>query len=131
MPSLLAAASNLASLLPAVQDLTLLPVLLLLLLLAQALSKYAFGMGSLQVILSTLLFTAVALPVGSGLGTWFLEVVCHAPPSLVSIRTVDEVRACDNAEVHGSGGLVLWHRRAHCSGGSLEFPAWSSGPWTR
>jgi hypothetical protein len=48
-------------------------------------------MGSLQVILSTLLFTAVALPVGSGLGTWFLEAVCHAPPSLVSIRTVDEV----------------------------------------
>lgn len=58
----------------------------------QALAKYAFGMGSLQVILSTLLFTAVALPAGSGLGTWFLEKVCHASPSLVSIRTVDEVR---------------------------------------
>ena len=60
----------------------------------QALAKYAFGMGSLQVIITTLLFTAVALPAGSGLGTWFLEKVCNAPPSLVSIRTVDEVRAC-------------------------------------
>jgi hypothetical protein len=50
-------------------------------------------MGSLQVIITTLLFTAVALPAGSGLGTWFLEMVCHADPSLVSIRTVDEVRA--------------------------------------
>ncbi len=58
----------------------------------QALAKYAFGMGSLQVIITTLLFTAVALPAGSGLGTWFLEKVCNAPPSLVSIRTVDEVR---------------------------------------
>lgn len=58
----------------------------------QALAKYAFGMGSLQVIITTLLFTAVALPAGSGLGTWFLEKVCHADPALVSIRTVDEVR---------------------------------------
>jgi hypothetical protein len=66
----------------------------------QALSKYAFGMGSLQVILSTLLFTAVALPVGSGLGTWFLEVVCHAPPSLVSIRTVDEVSTSRDLTVY-------------------------------
>jgi hypothetical protein len=49
-------------------------------------------MGSLQVIITTLLFTAVALPAGSGLGTWFLEKVCHADPALVSIRTVDEVR---------------------------------------
>lgn len=57
----------------------------------QALAKYAFGMGSLQVIITTLLFTAVALPAGSGLGTWFLEKVCHADPALVSIRTVDEV----------------------------------------
>lgn len=69
----------------------------------QALSKYAFGMGSLQVIITTLLFTAVALPAGSGLGTWFLEKVCHAPPSLVSIRTVDEVRA-PSTQTH----LVLW-----------------------
>jgi hypothetical protein len=58
----------------------------------QALAKYAFGMGSLQVIITTLLFTAVALPAGSGLGTWFLEKVCNAEPSLVSIRSVDEVR---------------------------------------
>jgi hypothetical protein len=58
----------------------------------QALAKYAFGMGSLQVIITTLLFTAFALPAGSSFGTWFLEMVCHADPSLVSIRTVDEVR---------------------------------------
>lgn len=58
-------------------------------------------MGSLQVIITTLLFTAVALPAGSGLGTWFLEKVCHADPALVSIRTVDEVRPA-----RGGGGAV-------------------------
>ncbi|WIA33402.1 hypothetical protein OEZ86_006536 [Tetradesmus obliquus] len=73
----------------------------------KALSKYAFGMGSLQVILSTLLFTAVALPVGSGLGTWFLEVVCHAPPSLVSIRTVDEAVVIAAALSMSSSAFVL------------------------
>ncbi|KAF6261239.1 Sodium/hydrogen exchanger family-domain-containing protein [Scenedesmus sp. NREL 46B-D3] len=74
---------------------------------AGALSKYAFGMGSLQVILSTLLFTAVALPVGSGLGTWFLEAVCHAPPSLVSIRTVDEAVVIAAALSMSSSAFVL------------------------
>uniref|UniRef100_A0A383V6H6 RCK N-terminal domain-containing protein n=1 Tax=Tetradesmus obliquus TaxID=3088 RepID=A0A383V6H6_TETOB len=73
----------------------------------KALSKYAFGMGSLQVILSTLLFTAVALPVGSGLGTWFLEAVCHAPPSLVSIRTVDEAVVIAAALSMSSSAFVL------------------------
>ena len=66
----------------------------------QALAKFAFGMGSLQVIVTTLLFTAFALPVGHSFGTWFLEVVCRAPPSLVSIRTVDEVRV-KGWEEHG------------------------------
>eukprot|EP00878_Enallax_costatus_P013828 GHUV01014463.1.p1 GENE.GHUV01014463.1~~GHUV01014463.1.p1 ORF type:complete len:492 (+),score=144.01 GHUV01014463.1:299-1774(+) len=73
----------------------------------KALAKYAFGMGSLQVILSTVLFTAVALPAGSGLGTWFLEKVCHAPPSLVSIRTVDEAVVIAAALSMSSSAFVL------------------------
>eukprot|EP00879_Flechtneria_rotunda_P030712 GHRR01033383.1.p1 GENE.GHRR01033383.1~~GHRR01033383.1.p1 ORF type:complete len:471 (+),score=170.75 GHRR01033383.1:295-1707(+) len=87
-------------------DRVLIPLLLLLRLL-QALAKYAFGMGSLQVILSTLLFTAVALPAGFGLGTWFLEHVCGAPPSLVSIRTVDEAVVIAAALSMSSSAFVL------------------------
>jgi hypothetical protein len=58
---------------------------------SQALAKFAFGMGTLQVVGTTLLFTGFALPAGRSWGTVFLEAVAHAPPSLVSIRTVDEV----------------------------------------
>ena len=59
--------------------------------LLQALAKYAFGMGTLQVIGCTGIFALCALPVGQGVATQVLEVVAGAPQSLVSIRTVDEV----------------------------------------
>lgn len=39
----------------------------------QSLAKYAFGMGSLQMSLTTVAFTLAALPVGKGLMTQFLE----------------------------------------------------------
>jgi Kef-type K+ transport system membrane component KefB len=58
----------------------------------QALAKYAFGLGTLQMLLCTAIFSAFALPLGHGVGTQLLEWLAHAPPSLVSIRSIDEVR---------------------------------------
>jgi Kef-type K+ transport system membrane component KefB/voltage-gated potassium channel Kch len=73
----------------------------------KALAKYAFGLGTLQVVLCTLFFTAVALPAGNGLMTKFLEVVLHAPPSLVGIRTVDEAVVIAVALSLSSSAFVL------------------------
>lgn len=73
----------------------------------KALAKYAFGLGTLQVVLCTLFFTAVALPAGNGLMTKFLEIVLHAPPSLVGIRTVDEAVVIAVALSLSSSAFVL------------------------
>lgn len=78
----------------------------LVVLCVQSLAKYSFGMGSLQVLITTLLFTAFALPAGASFGTKFLEFVCHAPPSLVSIRTFDEVS--DQQDLGTSQCLVVY-----------------------
>ncbi len=43
-------------------------------------------------VICTAIFTAFALPAGQGLGTQLLQWLAHAPSSLVSIRSVDEVR---------------------------------------
>lgn len=58
---------------------------------SQALAKFAFGLGTLQMVFCTAIFTAFALPAGQGLGTKVLESLAHAPHNLVSIRSVDEV----------------------------------------
>ena len=42
---------------------------------AQALAKYAFGLGLLQMLFSTAAFTLFSLPVGAGIGTVILERV--------------------------------------------------------
>ncbi len=48
----------------------------------QALAKYAFGLGLLQMFLCTAAFTLFALPVGNGIGTQILEKVrCIQPLS--------------------------------------------------
>ena len=41
----------------------------------QALAKYAFGLGLLQMVFSTAAFTVFSLPVGAGIGTIILERV--------------------------------------------------------
>ncbi len=50
---------------------------------AQALAKYAFGLGLLQMVFSTAAFTIFSLPVGAGIGTVILEKViitrCRLP----------------------------------------------------
>ncbi|GFR52486.1 hypothetical protein Agub_g15056, partial [Astrephomene gubernaculifera] len=73
----------------------------------KSLAKYAFGLGSLQVILCTGIFTSFALPVGHGLGTLFLEEFAHAPHRLVSIRSVDEAVVIGAALSMSSSAFVL------------------------
>ena len=47
--------------------------------LAQALAKYAFGLGTLTMAASTVIFTLFALPPGHGIGTQILVKVCLIP----------------------------------------------------
>ncbi|KAG2451237.1 hypothetical protein HYH02_003844 [Chlamydomonas schloesseri] len=73
----------------------------------KALAKYAFGLGSLQVLFCTGIFTAFALPAGHSIGTIFLEQVAHAPHRLVSIRSVDEAVVIGAALSMSSSAFVL------------------------
>ena len=73
----------------------------------QALAKYAFGLGSLQMLLTTLAFTLFALPVGHGIGTVILEQVFHAPSRIASIRTIDEAVVIGAALSLSSSAFVL------------------------
>ena len=56
----------------------------------KALAKYAFGLGLLQVLASTAVFTAFELPVGNAVGTQILTKFLGAAPELVNIRSLDE-----------------------------------------
>ncbi len=73
----------------------------------QALAKFAFGLGSLQMLLCTLAFTLFALPVGNGIGTQILVKIFHAPGGLAAIRTVDEAVVIGAALSLSSSAFVL------------------------
>ena len=73
----------------------------------KSLAKYAFGMGSLQMLLTTAAFIAVALPPGHGIMSLFLEKVMHAPPSLAELKTVDEAVVIAVALSLSSSAFVL------------------------
>lgn len=73
----------------------------------QALAKYAFGLGTLQMVLCTLAFTLFALPVGNGIGTQILVKVFHAPSNLAAIRTIDEAVVIGAALSLSSSAFVL------------------------
>ena len=73
----------------------------------KSLAKYAFGMGSLQMLLTTAAFVAVALPPGHGIMSLFLEKVMHAPPSLAELKTVDEAAVIAVALSLSSSAFVL------------------------
>lgn len=73
----------------------------------QALSKFAFGLGGLQMLLCTVAFVAFALPAGEGLGTQVLTTVFGAEPSLVSIRSLDEAVVIGAALSLSSSAFVL------------------------
>eukprot|EP00887_Chlorella_sp_A99_P001354 scaffold8.g1354.t1 len=86
----------------------------------RSLAKYAFGMGSLQMFLSTLAFTAAALPVGKGLMTQLLEKGLHASPALSEIRSIDEAVVIGAALSLSSSAFVLQARAARCARGGAR-----------
>ncbi|WPT13597.1 K(+) efflux antiporter 3 [Picochlorum sp. SENEW3] len=71
------------------------------------LAKYAFGLGSLQMLLTTAAFLAVSLPPGHGVMSTLLEKVMHAPPSLAELKTVDEAVVIAVALSLSSSAFVL------------------------
>lgn len=73
----------------------------------KALAKFAFGLGTLQMLLCTLAFTLFALPVGNGIGTQILVKIFHAPGGLAAIRTVDEAVVIGAALSLSSSAFVL------------------------
>ncbi|KAK9801906.1 hypothetical protein WJX73_001117 [Symbiochloris irregularis] len=73
----------------------------------KALAKYAFGLGTITMALSTFVFTAFALPVGHGVGTLILTNIFHTSPQLASIRSVDEAIVIGAALSLSSSAFVL------------------------
>eukprot|EP00899_Mesostigma_viride_P025306 jgi/Mesvir1/5960/Mv00716-RA.2 len=71
------------------------------------LASFAFGMGTLQVLLCTAAFSVFALPPGEAFGTYFLERVVNSPPDLVNIRTIDEAIVIGTALSLSSSAFVL------------------------
>ncbi|GBG71072.1 hypothetical protein CBR_g8371 [Chara braunii] len=73
----------------------------------KALAKFAFGMGLLQVVTTTLAFTFFELPPYSALGTKLLEWAFHSRHDLVNIRTIDEAVVIGAALSLSSSAFVL------------------------
>lgn len=73
----------------------------------KTLAKYAFGLGTVQVALSTLAFMSFELPAGNGLGTCILTTLTSAPASLVNIRSIDEAFVIGAALSLSSSAFVL------------------------
>ncbi|KAM0943616.1 putative regulator of K+ conductance, cation/H+ exchanger, NAD(P)-binding domain superfamily [Dioscorea sansibarensis] len=73
----------------------------------RALAKFAFGLGLVQVILSTVAFTAFELPPNAAIGTRILEYLFHSRPDLVNIRSVDEAIVIGAALSLSSSAFVL------------------------
>jgi Kef-type K+ transport system membrane component KefB/Trk K+ transport system NAD-binding subunit len=72
----------------------------------RSLAKYAFGLGSLQMGVTTAALTAVALPPGEGVMTKVLEFI-GSPSELAKIRTVDEAVVIAVALSLSSSAFVL------------------------
>eukprot|EP00240_Pyramimonas_obovata_P000968 CAMPEP_0118921988 /NCGR_PEP_ID=MMETSP1169-20130426/1082_1 /TAXON_ID=36882 /ORGANISM="Pyramimonas obovata, Strain CCMP722" /LENGTH=539 /DNA_ID=CAMNT_0006862801 /DNA_START=269 /DNA_END=1884 /DNA_ORIENTATION=- len=73
----------------------------------KALAKYAFVLGSLQIIVSTACFTAFELPEGNSLGSKILEVGLGAPAGLVTIRSATEALVIGAGLSLSSSAFVL------------------------
>lgn len=72
-----------------------------------ALRVYAFGLGSLQIIVTTAVFVAFAVPFGASLGTIALELLAGADSNLVSISSWDEALVIGVALSLSSSAFVL------------------------
>ncbi|KAL4424973.1 hypothetical protein ABPG77_002858 [Micractinium sp. CCAP 211/92] len=73
----------------------------------RALARFAFGMGTLQMLICTLAFAGLGLPPGGSWFSAFLENVLHAPASLANLRTVDEAVVIGAALALSSSAFVL------------------------
>ncbi|BDA40681.1 Glutathione-regulated potassium-efflux system protein KefB [Coccomyxa sp. Obi] len=73
----------------------------------KALAKYAFGLGSLTMFASTVVFTLMSLPPGKGIGTQILVKVFHASPKLAAVGSVDEAVVIGAALSLSSSAFVL------------------------
>ncbi|KAI3436796.1 hypothetical protein D9Q98_006207 [Chlorella vulgaris] len=73
----------------------------------RALASFAFGMGTLQMLICTVAFTVLGLPPGDAYFSQFLENVLHATPALAELRTVDEAIVIGAALSLSSSAFVL------------------------
>ena len=73
----------------------------------RSLAKYAFGLGTVTMFVTTMLFAFMGLPIGEGLGTEILVRFFHADRELVSIRTLDEAVVIGAALSLSSSAFVL------------------------
>jgi len=77
----------------------------------QSLSKYAFGLGTVQVLVTTLVFVLFSVPFGKGVGTLLLERLAGADHAMATIDTWDEAVVVGVALSLSSSAFVLQARR--------------------
>ena len=73
----------------------------------QALKKYAFGLGTIQVIVTTTAFVLFAIPFGHSVGTFLLQKLAFADVSTSTISSWDEAIVIAVALSLSSSAFVL------------------------
>jgi Kef-type K+ transport system membrane component KefB len=73
----------------------------------RALSRYAFGLGTAQVLVTTAAFVAFAVPFGHSVGTWLLQHLAYADSQLASITSWEEAIVIAVALSLSSSAFVL------------------------
>ena len=73
----------------------------------RALSTYAFGLGTAQVLATTTVFVAFAYPFGDSVGTWLLQHLAYADAQLASITSWEEAIVIAVALSLSSSAFVL------------------------
>lgn len=73
----------------------------------RALSTYAFGLGTTQVLATTAVFVAFAYPFGNSVGTWLLQHLAYADSQLASITSWEEAIVIAVALSLSSSAFVL------------------------
>lgn len=73
----------------------------------RALRIYAFGLGTVQVLATTAVFVAFAIPFGSSVGTWLLQNLAFADAQIAAITSWDEALVIAVALSLSSSAFVL------------------------
>lgn len=73
----------------------------------RALRTYAFGLGTVQVLVTTAAFIAFAVPFGSSVGTWLLQNLAFADAQIAAITSWDEALVIAVALSLSSSAFVL------------------------